>query len=52
MLASYGVGTMFGELVAARRGLLDPATLMRRYGVAVLLFALAGWTLMLIDGLR
>lgn len=52
VFASYGVGTVFGEVVAARRRLLDSATSMRRYGVAVLLFAVAGWTLVLIDGLR
>jgi hypothetical protein len=52
IFATYGAGAMLGEVVAARRGLLDPATSMRRFGVAATFGAALAWTLALIAGLR
>jgi hypothetical protein len=43
VFAAYGVGTIFGEAVAARGTALDQAAMMRRWGAGFMVVAGLGW---------
>jgi hypothetical protein len=51
VFAAYGVGTIFGEALAARRR-LDQATMMRRWGAALMFLVGLIWVLGLLVGVR
>jgi hypothetical protein len=51
VFAAYGVGTIFGEAVAARSPALDGGTVIRRWGAAVMGIAGLAWLLGLLRGI-